>query len=51
MAEGIERVTRLERRYDADGDTLSYEILMGTEEEPFGRHVSATLRRSEGEGP
>lgn len=45
MAEGIERVTRLERRYEADGDTLSYEILMGTEKQPYGRHVWGRLRR------
>lgn len=35
-------------RNEADGDTLSYEILLGTEGQPFGPHLRGRLARVRG---
>lgn len=40
-------VTRYDRRYEVDGDTLVYEQWMGTLEVPLAYHVSGRLRRVE----
>ncbi len=49
MADGIERVTGLERSYRVDGDTLTYAIAMGTEAQELGPHVTARLQRVAGD--
>lgn len=46
MGEGIEEVTRLERRYEVADDTLTYEISLGTEGQAFGWHVGGRLARA-----
>lgn len=38
-------VTRLERRYELDGDALAYELWMATDEVLLSRHLSGSLRR------
>lgn len=45
MAEGIERVDRLRRRYLVDGDAMRHEVFMGTSGQPFDRHLAAELQR------
>jgi hypothetical protein len=41
-------VTRYDRRYEVDGDTMVYEQWMGTLAVPLEYHVSARLRRMSG---
>ncbi len=38
-------VTGLRRRYQVDGDVLTYELDMATDRTPMTRHLAATLRR------
>lgn len=45
MAQGIERVTSLERSYEVAGDVMNYEVRLGTERQPLQQHVTARLTR------
>lgn len=45
MAEGVESVEVLRRRYQVDGDRLSYEVDMGSDGTPVALHVAGELRR------
>lgn len=39
-------VTRLERRYRVEGDSLEYELWMATERTPLARHLTGRLERA-----